>query len=184
VAEHKRTRTRHELWWIAKRVFLPWLGVKVALLIFPPVPFFEPRLRRAAQVDNFVMNNVSVPEGRRRQLISECAPRQQFRVLTHLGFSQAHRIRASSSRFGRRPPKFLDPCSKGVQQISLKILVTVEYGIASRSKISNNPSRMAFAVRPSLWRGRTRSFWLIFRTQLLNAHKDVMTQRNHSSASN
>jgi hypothetical protein len=41
------------------------------------------------------MNNFSLPEGRQRQLISECAPRQQFRVLTRLAFSQAH------TEFGR-----------------------------------------------------------------------------------
>jgi hypothetical protein len=35
-----------------------------------------------------------------------------------------------------------------------------------------------------LWRERNRSSWLIFLTNLLNVQKDVMTQRNDSSASN
>jgi hypothetical protein len=58
---------------------------------FSTSSFFESLLKRAAQVDNFIMNNLSIPEGRQRQLISECAPRQQFRVLTRFGFSQAHK---------------------------------------------------------------------------------------------
>jgi hypothetical protein len=90
----------------------------------------------APQVDDFAMNNLSLPEGRQRQLISECAARQQFRELMRFCFSQAHTEFGGHDKIRRVSSKIWGRSSNEVQQLSLKIPATIGSGIASGLKIS------------------------------------------------